>query len=151
MKKSTSFILGCFVTMNIIILSTIFGYFVTQISTLFSVFNEEIGLLFVILVAFFLAFLAIIILAHIILSMCYLPAYFQTNRQYRYRFLGFAKIANLSLGILYIVFTLIYTFVMDIKDLLSLASYVKVLWVMVAISMLLVGYFTSEPQSKLAK
>lgn len=52
MKKSTSFILGCFVTMNIIILSTIFGYFVTQISTLFSVFNEEIGLLFVILLLF---------------------------------------------------------------------------------------------------
>lgn len=83
--------------------------------------------------------------------MCYLPAYFQTNRQYRYRFLGFAKIANLSLGILYIVFTLIYTFVMDIKDLLPLASYVKVLWVMVAISMLLVGYFTADPQRKRAK
>jgi hypothetical protein len=151
MKKSTSFILGYFVIMNLALLSIIFGNIVFQISNLFSNLGDVFGLLFVIIIATVMGILAIIILSHIILSCCYLPAYFQSNRINQPRWLGFTKIANLSLGTLYIVFSLIYAFFMDIKDLLPLPSYVKVLWVMVAISMLLVGYFTFEPQSKLAK
>jgi hypothetical protein len=147
MKKSTSLLLGYIVIINITILSTIFGYFVFQFSTIFSTIDDVIGLLFVLIIAALLGFLAIILLSHIVLSICYLPAYFQSKGNHQYRWLGFAKIANLSVGILYLIFAMIYAVFTDIRNLVPLDGYVKLLWVLVSISMLFVGYHTNQPYS----
>ncbi len=144
-------VLGYFVIANTAILCTIFTYLLFQISTLFSNLEEMVGLLFVIIITVLFGIVAVVVLSHILLSLICLPIYFQTYRLKHHRWMGFVKIANLSLGILYIVFSLIYGVFSNIKNILPLADYVKVLWVLVAISMLLVGYFTPDEQKNLSK